>query len=276
MIRFPRISVPVLNVLSKGRMLRLSVCLFSSAWLSAEPAFSQPLTFVTQDFPPFSYLEQGRVAGPAAALIRRVCQEMAVTCAIELLPWRRALLKVEQGAYQGVFLVGWNPERSAWLHFSPPLIKTEYGFFVRDSNPLVYRQPENINGYRVAVYGPSNTSSSLEKLSQQVAGVKVVLHHDDDTGLRQLAIGRVDAVYSNRDVGRAMLERLGIQGIRYAGSHRQLSYYVGFAKAYVAPSQVAAFGQAYLKLLRSGEADALLRPYGVQLQHEDEAELSER
>jgi len=31
-------------------------------------------------------------------------------------------------------------ERAKWLHFSPPLLNTEYGFFVRDDNPLKFTQ----------------------------------------------------------------------------------------------------------------------------------------
>ncbi|MEH6823790.1 MAG: transporter substrate-binding domain-containing protein [Motiliproteus sp.] len=218
---------------------------------------------------PFTSLEKGRVAGPAATLIHRVCNEMDVTCKLQLLPWRRALRRVRKGEYQGDFLIGWNEKRSEWLHFSPPLITTKYGLFVPTSDPLEYCQPKDIQDHRVAVYGPSNTSRSLEKLSQEVQGLKIIMSPDNKPGFRQLPIHRVDAVYSNRDVGWAMIERLGIKGVRYAGPHRELSYYVGFPKQYVDSRQVKAFSQAYFKLLRSGEIDALLRPYGMKPQREE-------
>ena len=57
---------------------------------------------------------------------------------MRLLPWRRAQQEVEDGKAQGMFVIGWNAERAEWLHFSPALVNTEYGFFVRDDNPLKF------------------------------------------------------------------------------------------------------------------------------------------
>ena len=204
-------------------MPRISVDLYLCLVLSclmgtvSSSANSHTLRLVTQDFPPFSYLDKGKVAGPAAELVRLVCKEMSVQCELDLLPWRRAMKSLRMGAYEGAFLIGRNQQRSTWLHYSPALISTEYGFFVSASNPLKYSRPTDINGYSVAVYGPSNTSHSLEKLSINVKGMKIVMRPDDEPGFRQLEVLRVDSVYSNRDVGKAMIKRLGIKGVRYAG-----------------------------------------------------------
>jgi len=55
------------------------------------------LKFNTQDFVPFNYEIDGVVSGPAADIIRRVCEKMDITCTFKLLPWRRAQKEVKNG-----------------------------------------------------------------------------------------------------------------------------------------------------------------------------------
>jgi hypothetical protein len=33
-----------------------------------------------------------------------------------------------------MYPLGWNEARAKWLYFSPALLETEYGFFVRSDN----------------------------------------------------------------------------------------------------------------------------------------------
>src|SRR5712691_9227977 len=127
------------------RVVCLSV-LFSIWALSLTAAAVTQLTFNTQDFAPFNYEVNGVVSGPAADVIRKVCAEMKIDCPMTLLPWRRAQQEVEEGKINGMFVIGWNAERAKSLYFSPPLLETEYGFFVRDDNPLKFRQNADVKG----------------------------------------------------------------------------------------------------------------------------------
>src|SRR5688500_10945876 len=97
------------------------------------------LKFNTQNFEPFNYEVGGVVSGPAADIIRKVCAAMKIGCTLNLLPWRRAQEEVKNGTAHGMFVIGWNEERAKWLHFSLPLMNTEYGFFVRNDNLLKFK-----------------------------------------------------------------------------------------------------------------------------------------
>src|SRR5919106_4349523 len=148
--------------------IALSVMAFVAVFAPVGPVGAAELIFNTQDFPPFNYEVNGVVAGPAADVIRRVCVEIKVECPMRLLPWRRAQQEVEEGKAHGMFVIGWNAERAKWLHFSPALLSTEYGFFVRDDNPLKFSQNADVKGYSVGVFGPSNTATALEKIKAEV------------------------------------------------------------------------------------------------------------
>ena len=124
------------------KQLILTVVLMVS---SVAPVLSEiDLKLATQDFPPFSYLGksvegtsgEGRVEGPAAEIIDTVCTEMGISYTLSLLPWRRAQYDMRQeGLYNGLFLIGKNESRLAYLYFSPPILKTQYGFFCQRGQP---------------------------------------------------------------------------------------------------------------------------------------------
>jgi polar amino acid transport system substrate-binding protein len=241
------------------RVVCLSVLL--SLWVLTIPAAAAELTFNTQDFPPFSYEVKGMVSGPVADVTRKVCAEMKIDCTIRLLPWRRAQQEVEQGKINGMFPIGWNAERAKWLYSSPPLLETEYGFFVRDDNPLSFKQIADVKGYVVGVFGPSNTATSLEKIKTELGDLTIDMTPDDLAAFRKLSLGRVQAVFSNRDVGYDALRRLGITNVRYSGRQQTLMYYIGFSQKSTDKKLVDEFDATYRRLHKQGVIQQVLKAY---------------
>lgn len=227
-------------------------------------AHSTELRFNTQDFAPFSYARDGVVAGPAADLIRAVCSAMQITCSFKLLPWSRAQQEVREGIAHGMFVIGWNEERAKWLYFSPPILQTEYGFFVRDNNPLQFKDVTDVKGYTVGVYGPSNTSQSLEQIRAQIHDMTIDMRPDDEAGFKKLELGRVDAVYSNKSVGYDLIAKLGLKTIRYAGTHKKLPYYIGFSQQHTDKALVDTFNTTLLALHKRGIVQEILTKYNME------------
>jgi polar amino acid transport system substrate-binding protein len=225
------------------------------------PARAAELILNTQDFAPFSYEANGAVAGPAADIIRRVCADIKVTCTLRLLPWRRAQQEVQDGQAHGMFVIGWNAPRAKWLHFSPPLMTTEYGFFVRAGDALAFKQNSDIKGYTVGVYGPSNTATALDKIKAEVTDLTIDMTPDDEAAFKKLALGRVGAVYSNRDVGYDLLRKLDIKNVRYAGRQQSLKYYVGFSQKVTDKKVVDEFSAAFRTLHKQGVIQEILVRY---------------
>ena len=241
--------------------------------LAAAPAYAQQaaLRFTTQDFAPFNYAINDRVAGPAQEIIAAACGKIRAKCTFALLPWSRAQQEVAEGTANGMFVIGWNRPRAQTLHFSPPLMKTEYGFFVGASSGLAYKDLADVQGMTVAVYGPSNTSKTLEGLREKMVAQKlkpigIDMRPDDEAGFKKLAASRVDAVFSNREVGFALVAKLGLrEKIRYAGKTSDLNYYIGFAKKHNDPKTLALFDAAITQLLKDETAKRILDKFEMLL-----------
>lgn len=222
------------------------------------------LVINTQDFPPFTYMKDGEVAGPAVDIIKAVCKEMGQPCNINLMPWPRAQHEVKTGKAQALFVIGWNPERATWLEFSLPIFNTEYGIFTHVNNPLIFKEISQLKGYSVAVYGPSNTLTTLEKIKKTVPGMKIDMTPDDIAAFKKLDADRVKAVFSNKDVGIALLKQLELKNVRYAGMQSKLNYYIAFSRANSPKGTVDKFNEVYKKLYQSREIQKLLKGYGMK------------
>ncbi len=253
------------------RLAKLGCSLVLVSCLASTQSWAQKLKFTTQDFPPFSYTINGVVSGPAVDIIRRVCADMNTQCGFRLLPWTRAQQQVRNGEANGMFVIGWNKKRSKWVHFTPPIMNTEYGIFVNRSNSLKFAKPSDVSGYKIGVYGPSNTSNSLKKFRAKMAkdGLKAIsidMRPDDESGFKKLALGRIDAVFSNRDVGHALIAKLGLKDkIRYSGAQRKLKYYIGFSMAHNDKKILQTFDAAYRKLHRNGVVKKILDMHSMEV-----------
>jgi len=237
---------------------------FSACLLFAGFARGAELILNTQDFAPFNYEVNGIVSGPAADIIRKICSEMKIDCTMHLLPWRRAQDEVANGTAQGLFVIGWNEERAKTLYFSPPILNTEYGFFVRDDNPLKFKQNSDVKGYTVGTFGPSNTATALEKIKADIKDLTIDMTPDDESAFKKLSLGRVDAVFSNKDVGNDMMRKLGIKNIRYSGRQQSLKYYIGFSQKFTDKRLVDQFNQAFRSLHKRGVIQEILGKYHME------------
>ena len=94
---------------------------------------------------------------------------------------------------------------------------------------------------------------------QGLKAIRIDMRPDDESGFKKLALGRLDAVFSNRDVGHALIAKLGLTSkVRYAGAQRKLKYYIGFSMAHNDKKVLATFDSAYTKLHKNGDVKKIL------------------
>jgi len=231
------------------------------------------LVLDTQDFAPYSYLENGQVSGPAASIIKQVCAEMNTDCKLRLQSWTRAQYNVRKGKANGLFVLAKNDERTSWLNYSVPIFQAEYGIFVRESDTMKFTDISQLQGYLIGVYGPSNTSRQLELIHKNVPEMKIDLRPDDVAGFKKLYHGRNDAVFSNKDAGWMIIKEHKLKGIRYAGAYKKTLYYVGFSKNTTDEQTVNNFNAAYIKLYKNGTIKTILHTYDMAPLALDEGDL---
>lgn len=253
-----------MNKVIRVLVATLLFCGGGAVWAAVE------LRFNTQEFPPYNFSRQGVVQGPIAEVIRRICIEIEAECTLRShYFWGKAQKEVKEGQAHALFVIGKNPQRERWLRFSLPLVRAEYGFFVHRDNPFQYHGLGDLAGYKVGVYGPSNTSYSLYKLretmmAEEIEPISIDMWVDTPFNLQKLRVGSLEAVYSNRKVGEAWIDFYGIPDLRYAGTQRELNYYIGFAKDTVDAQLVEQFNQSYRRLHEDGTLTEIFARYDLK------------
>lgn len=228
------------------------------------------LRFVTLDFAPFIYEKNHNAAGPGFEVIAAVCERAKIQCTYDILPWRRAQALMKAGEADGMMVIGRNPKREQWIRFTPPHFRTEYGVFVRAEDALRFSDITVLSGLRIGVFAPSNTATQLTSISAELseAGhepISIEERPDDASGFRKLAVGRLDAVYSNRDRGFMILEAEGLEAkVRYAGGHKEILYYAGFTRTYADTKLLDRFDSAWKAIFQEGEGQRIIRRYGLE------------
>ena len=239
-------------------------------WLAllALPARAAPeLYFVTEPFPPFSYAEQGKPAGPMVAVLQAVCAELKRSCRIEVMPWRRALALAQRGEADGIFTVVDTPERRAYFHISDPVVDAGYTLFARAGDDFRLSADRcALRGRTIAAYGPSATVLALDELVEGVPDVNTAIEPDNITVLRKLAAGRYGSgglALVNEAVALHLIRTENLAGLQAAGPVKHFSYAFGLSRQRVDAAAAKAFDRALARLCRTGRTAALVKPYEV-------------
>lgn len=177
---------------------------------------------------------------------------------------------LRSGAAHGNYPLGWNVDRDQWLHWSPKLNASEYGFY--QNNNTDYTDVESFIGKTVGVFGPSNTQRSLTTIKDKLYRKHKKTFHvsiqpnASGNNMRKLSFGRIDGVFISRDNGNIQLKNLGIDNVNYAFSVKRLNYYIGFSKEKNQGNRkrlIDRFNVSLNSLYKKGVIDKIIKEYGI-------------
>jgi polar amino acid transport system substrate-binding protein len=239
----------------------------ATAWLAILPARADELHFLTEDFRPYSYGEDGKPAGPVPEVIRAVCAELGKSCTIEQQPWRRVLQAAQAGEISGTFVAD-LPERQIDFRVTTPFVQSAVVLFAAETSSFTYRQPADLADRRIGVYGPSGTSIVGEEvLAQAHIDTPLVMETANDVVLRLLSLGRYGPNglgLINRDVGLEIIKSEQIPGLKIAGAVRPILYGIGLSRKSVDAAEFERFNAALDRVKQAGTIKAILGRYGLE------------
>jgi len=231
-------------------------------------ARAQAMTFLIDDFPPFSVDENDRASGPFPEIVLKVCASLKLACELKFHPWRRAQWLAETGRVDGLFVMLRTPAREAQYYFSGPIIQTSYSVFAPRGSALKYQRPDDLRGYTIGVYGPAGTSAAAERVVAQLTPApQLVLEMDNPTALHKLLAGRYGergAVIVNTDLCHWILGREHIDDVKWVGEIQKVDYQIALSRKKLSQHQADTFFAALRALIDSGQARAIVEKYGLK------------
>ena len=160
-------------------------------WLAFVPAQAQTLQAVTEDAPPYTYIEHGMVAGPATEVVQQTLQRAGLNdYRLHLYPWARAYDLALREPQVLIFLIARTPAREALFQWAGEIMKIEYHLYRLRSRTLEVPHLDAARAYTIGVMRDDVRQQYL----QSRGFTKLVVSAQPLDNFRKLVSGQVDMV----------------------------------------------------------------------------------
>lgn len=180
-----------------------------SAPASAQTPAAGEFVFFDTPFPP--YIEGREDGGPptgglAVRIVQEAFRRLDRPMRIELLPWRRVLMSLEEGRCDGVMLLMRNEERERFLCYTDPLCQGREMLYYRPSTMggFAWEEFEDLKGLSIGlVAGFTYGEAFLAAVAD--LDLEVEYATDSESNMAKLYAGRVDLALEEQAVAVALL-----------------------------------------------------------------------
>jgi polar amino acid transport system substrate-binding protein len=192
------------------RLRRLLLCLGLATAVPGQAA-DTVILYGDSDYPPYSYVENGRFTGIYVDVLTLAASMMAPQFKVELrpLPWKRGLADMESGRAFGLFPPGLKKERGYIGAYSLPLYRETVVLFCNDKVMQTPRTtfPADFNGLTVGVNSGFLLSARLIDAASQGL-LRLEPAKSNEANLKKLALERIDCYASDRGAALYSTKRL--------------------------------------------------------------------
>lgn len=219
------------------------------------------LEYVSEEYPPYNYTEQGQVRGLAVDLLKAVWQRTNTPAQhIRLMPWARGYYLLTQKPNVVLFSTARTRAREAQFKWACPIGYSEYGLWALRANAPTIKAESDLNRYTVAAVRADASEQLL--LNKGMDDTRIQPANRLAQAFKMLRSKRVDLIASGSLAARDAMRELKLNPDDYQQvyvlSAEQLCY--AFSPA-VPDSDVKAFQDALTRTLASQEYETLRKRY---------------
>jgi polar amino acid transport system substrate-binding protein len=234
--------------MSTRRDLLVAGALGASPWLDARGQAETVLRLVNALYPPF-VLPAGDPMGEGMDIeLARAALAVALPKArieVELMPWRRVLMLLENGQADLTTTISLSGDRRRFLMFSEGYRdEVRYHFYTRAESPVRVTQLSDLKPLSLGVSAGFFYPSAIKEATER----PLVEAKDIETAVRMLNAGRSDVIVLNHLAGAWQIRKLGLE----ASLVRQPFHYSSGSPTHMAVSRGRPDAAALLKALDRG------------------------
>ncbi|MCP4163463.1 MAG: transporter substrate-binding domain-containing protein [Deltaproteobacteria bacterium] len=118
-------------------------------------------------------------------------------------PWKRAVVKAEEGDFDGYFPAYFSKERMEKSYFTDKIISGPMGFFKLKYRNITYKKIEDLKPYRIGIVRGYVNTKEFDN-ADYIRKEAVV---GDETNFRKLLMKRIDLAIADKFVGYSIINR---------------------------------------------------------------------
>ncbi len=175
--------------------------------LSAAVSPAHELTIVSEENPPFNYLQDGVFTGSSTEVVREITRRLDLPADIQVLTWARAYQLALTQPNVVLFSTARTQERENLFHWVGPIYKVHFGFYARRGSgpyPTCLADAKKVSA--IATY----KDDVREQLLKSLGFTNLDSSKSPASNLKKLLSGRVDLwLHSNLGVS-SIAKQIGI------------------------------------------------------------------
>lgn len=207
-------------------MFKIPVSIFYYS-LFISTIFSEPLKFVTSEYPPYSS-SNIKNNGILVQIIKESYKAVGnEKVKIIFEPWYRALENTKKGKYHGVFTLWYKKSRVLHFAYSDPIINDRLIVFMLKKKNIILNKRQDLYNYKLGTvigYGYPEWFIQMK--------LNVEENAYDGPNFQKLLHNRIDIVIAEENVGRYYIKKYDmngmIQGVNF--TLNPVNHYLGFSR----------------------------------------------
>jgi len=188
-------------------LLLLSVVISPSCRKEKEPSgYPYSFRFLTEEYQPFNYAENGVLTGLAPEILKQVCAELEIPFRVEVLPWEQAYAEALTSSNAVLFSTILNEERKELFQWAGPIASLDWIFYSAAGSTIRISSLEEAKSIgKIGVIPDYAITQYLEE--QGFTNLVYCTNYTD--AFDQLLTGEIDLYPSDPLTAEAALESLG-------------------------------------------------------------------
>jgi ABC-type amino acid transport substrate-binding protein len=182
------------------------IFLFSQCEKENNNEYDFQFHFITEEYEPLNYTENGKLTGLAPDLLEMICKSLNIPFQVEVLSWSEGYNLVKEKDNAVLFSTALNAERKEMFKWAGPIAALEWYFYADAQNPLVLRSLDDAR--KLGAIGVLQ-DYSIEQFLVQQGFTNLVYCNDHQDAFQKLLNGEIDLYPSDRITARAALQALG-------------------------------------------------------------------
>ncbi|MCX4025071.1 substrate-binding periplasmic protein [Spartinivicinus marinus] len=186
---------------------------------------------------------------------------------IQLHPILRMFKNLKNHSTHAAFGMSYRAERAKKWYYSYPINYINYSLYVNKTNPLKYSKREQLEGYTVATWGPTNMSKTLSGFAELIPNLTIKIFPEYKNVYKMLDNGRFGekgAIYAPDSNAELSIRKELLSNIRFAGVDKKNIYYIVFVKDTTPKSYIYKFNEAILNLYKNGRMSEIYNSFSKQ------------
>lgn len=102
----------------------------------SDSGYPYALTFVTEEYKPLNYNENGTVTGLGPELLKEICSELGIPFKTQILPWNQGYAQALEDNQTVLYSTILNADRKDLFKWAGPYASLDWLFYAASSNPL--------------------------------------------------------------------------------------------------------------------------------------------